>query len=195
MNPFIWVKDGVISAKMCKSIIKKFNADERKIKGETAQGYRPDTKRSMDLHIGGLEEWKEEDSLFFGALVKHLPLYQGHVDKVMDGEASISIFGSPEVKDGGYQIQKTVPGEEYTWHNDSVTINEYTRVLTYIWYLNDVPEGGETEFYDGTLIKPVRGRMVLFPSTWTFMHRGRTPESDKYIATGWMLYKTRSLNE
>lgn len=195
MNPFIWVKDGVISAKMCKSIIKKFNADERKIKGETAQGYRPNTKRSMDLQIGGLTEWKEEDALFFDVLAENHPQYQKYVDDIMDGESRIQIFRSSDVKDSGYQIQKTIPGEEYVWHNDSDVLEDYNRALTYIWYLNDVPEGGETEFYDGTLIKPVRGRMVIFPATWTFMHRGKTPASDKYIVTGWMSYRTTALNQ
>jgi hypothetical protein len=193
MNPFIWIKDGVLPATFCKQAIKKFDADERKRPGHTGLGYRPETKRSIDLQISTLPEWKEEDAKFFTLLSKYIPQYQAYANKVVNGEADVSIFGSSDVKDGGYQIQKTVPGEEYTWHNDSVTISEYTRVLTYIWYLNDVPEGGETEFYDGTLIKPVRGRMIMFPSTWTFMHRGRTPASDKYIATGWMLYKTRGV--
>lgn len=195
MNPFIWVKDGVISAKMCKSIIAKFNADERKSPGLTGAGYQPKAKRSTDLIISGKEEWKEEDALFFDVLAKNHPTYQTHVDKAMNGESSIQIFGTPDVKDSGYQVQKTVPGEEYIWHHDSVTADAYTRVLTYIWYLNDVPEGGETEFYDGTLIQPKRGRMVLFPATWTFMHRGRTPASDKYIVTGWMSHKQRTSGE
>jgi len=193
MNPFIWVKDGVIPAKMCKSIINKFDLDERKTPGVTGSGYKPETKRSTDLIISGKEEWKEEDTLFFNMLAKYHPKYQKHVNSVMNGESGIQIFGSADVKDSGYQVQKTSPGEGYIWHHDSVTINEYTRVLTYIWYLNDVPEGGETEFYDGTLIQPKRGRMVLFPATWTFMHRGRTPASDKYIVTGWMSYKTRGV--
>jgi Rps23 Pro-64 3,4-dihydroxylase Tpa1-like proline 4-hydroxylase len=195
MNPFIWVKDDVISREICESIIKKFNADERKSPGITGSGYQPKAKRSTDLVISGKEEWKEEDALFFDVLAENHPQYQKYVDDIMNGESSIQIFRSVDVKDSGYQIQKTIPGEEYVWHNDSAASVDYNRALTYIWYLNDVPEGGETEFYDGTLIKPVRGRMVIFPATWTFMHRGKTPASDKYIVTGWMSYRTTGLNQ
>lgn len=191
MNPFIWVKDGVISAKNCASIIKKFNADERKKPGVTLGGFKPEDKRSTDLFISDLKGWEQEDLVFFKALAKHHPKYQKYVDQVIDEKYIVPIFNSTDIQDSGYQIQKTTPGEGYVWHHDFTTNGDYTRVLTYIWYLNDVPEGGETEFYDGTLIKPVRGRMIMFPSTWTFMHRGRTPESDKYIVTGWMLYNTR----
>ena len=54
-------------------------------------------------------------------------------------------------------------------------------------YLNDVTDGGETEFYFQKLkIKPVKGKMVLWPTDFTHLHRGITsPTQEKYIATGW----------
>lgn len=192
MSPFIWVKDGVLSAKFCKQVIQKFDADSRSVLGQTSSGYNPDVKRSLDLQISTLDDWKQEDTVFFEMLGKHIPTYQKHLDKIMPG---IPIFGTPDVKDSGYQVQKTVPGEEYVWHQDSCVKDGYARSLTYIWYLNDVLEGGQTEFYDGTLVAPKRGRMVLFPATWTFMHRGRPPESDKYIVTGWLSHKQRTSGE
>jgi hypothetical protein len=54
--------------------------------------------------------------------------------------------------------------------------------------LNDVYEGGETEFVDGTLIKPERGKLIIFPAYWNYHHQGRPPISNtKYIVTGWIL--------
>lgn len=188
MSPFIWVKSGVLSAKFCKQIIQKFDADSRSIPGQTSNGYNPDVKRSLDLQISTLDDWKQEDAVFFEMLGKHIPNYQKHLDKIMP---NIPMFGTSDVQDSGYQIQKTAPGEEYVWHQDSCVKDGYARALTYIWYLNDVSDGGETEFYDGTLVKPKRGQMVIFPATWTFMHRGRTPASDKYIVTGWLSHKQR----
>ena len=54
-------------------------------------------------------------------------------------------------------------------------------------YLNDVIDGGETEwYYQNIKIKPERGLTVIWPSDWTFTHRGNTsPTQTKYIATGW----------
>ena len=54
-------------------------------------------------------------------------------------------------------------------------------------YMNDVDEGGETEFlYQQKKIKPKTGRVVIFPASFTHQHRGNPPMSNKYIITGWL---------
>jgi hypothetical protein len=62
------------------------------------------------------------------------------------------------------------------------------RFLTFILYLNNVEEGGETEFlYQQTRIKPVENRFVLWPTGMTHIHRGNPPlKGEKYILTGWV---------
>ena len=53
-------------------------------------------------------------------------------------------------------------------------------------YINDVEEGGETEWlYQQLKIKPKRNTCVIWPGAFTHLHRGNPPMSDKYIATGW----------
>lgn len=63
------------------------------------------------------------------------------------------------------------------------------RSLLFMFYLNDVDEGGETEFYYQEMaIKPKAGRMVIAPAYFTHTHRGCVPVSgDKYILTSWVL--------
>ncbi len=63
------------------------------------------------------------------------------------------------------------------------------RTLLFMFYLNDVAEGGQTEFfYQQRSIQPRQGRMVIAPAYFTHTHRGRTPVSgDKYILTSWVL--------
>lgn len=63
------------------------------------------------------------------------------------------------------------------------------RSLLFMFYLNDVAEGGHTEFfYQQRRIEPRRGRMVIAPAYFTHTHRGCTPVSgDKYILTSWVL--------
>lgn len=70
-------------------------------------------------------------------------------------------------------------------HNDALH-----RVLLFMFYLNDVPEGGETEFYyQKRKITPQKGRMVIAPGYFTHTHRGLVPVSnDKYILTSWILF-------
>ncbi|MFC3195496.1 2OG-Fe(II) oxygenase [Marinicella sediminis] len=64
------------------------------------------------------------------------------------------------------------------------------RTLLWMFYLNDVEEGGETEFYFQNLkTKPKQGSMVIAPAGFTHTHRGNMPVSnDKYIFTSWLLF-------
>lgn len=65
------------------------------------------------------------------------------------------------------------------------------RVLLFMFYLNDVREGGETEFfYQGRKLKPTRGQLVFAPAGFTHTHKGHIPLSnDKYIFTSWVLFR------
>ncbi|WP_448211297.1 2OG-Fe(II) oxygenase family protein [Colwellia sp. MEBiC06753] len=64
------------------------------------------------------------------------------------------------------------------------------RTLLWLVYLNDVDEGGETEFlYQQARIKPSQGSLVLSPCCFTHTHRGLTPTSDdKYVLASWVMY-------
>ena len=55
-------------------------------------------------------------------------------------------------------------------------------------YLNDIEDGGETEFqYQRRRISPSAGTVVFFPAGLTHVHKGNLVlgEQDKYIVTGW----------
>jgi len=76
---------------------------------------------------------------------------------------------------------------------DHVDVGDYIsarRFLVFFVYLNDVEEGGETEFPDLDLtISPECGTILIFPATWTYLHRGNTPISnDKYILGSYLHY-------
>ena len=89
------------------------------------------------------------------------------------------------------KVQRTVPGQGYhVWHFESSTRDTSNRLLAYILYLNDVEEGGETEFlYQAKRVKPEAGTLVIFPASFTHAHRGNPPLSgSKYIMTGWVEY-------
>ena len=88
-----------------------------------------------------------------------------------------------------YKIQKTMPSEGYhVWHCEIDNHDRARRLGVYILYLNDVEEGGETEFlYLSQRVKPKTGRLLLFPAGYVHTHRGNPPLSgEKYIMTGWM---------
>lgn len=77
----------------------------------------------------------------------------------------------------------------FAWHTERACGKEpyASRHLVFMTYLNDVKDGGETEFYYQELkIKPEKGKTLIWPADWTHTHRGVTSSTqEKYIITGW----------
>jgi hypothetical protein len=89
------------------------------------------------------------------------------------------------------RIQRTnLGGGFHGWHFENTGNETSNRLVTFMMYLNDVEEGGETEFlYLHKRIKPKAGTMLIWPSTYTHTHRGNPPLTNtKYILTGWLTY-------
>jgi len=89
-----------------------------------------------------------------------------------------------------FNIQHYKPSEGYfQWHTERCGGDPPAtlRYLVFMTYLNDVEDGGETEFFHQKLkVKPKKGLTLIWPSDWTHLHRGVTsPTQEKYIATGW----------
>jgi hypothetical protein len=97
---------------------------------------------------------------------------------------------------GAINIQKYAKGigGYYYWHSEiyprDPSAETLHRVLFFIFYLNDVEVGGETEFlYQNKKIKTSLGSMVIAPAGFTHTHKGCIPVScDKYILTSWILF-------
>ena len=88
------------------------------------------------------------------------------------------------------KMQKTRPTEGYhSWHCEYTNqLADSNTQLAMMVYLNDVEEGGETEFlYQSKRIEPRFNRFVCWPAGWTHIHRGNPPLSnEKYVITGWI---------
>jgi hypothetical protein len=92
-------------------------------------------------------------------------------------------------KNYSFKIQKTeIGGGYHIWHCEAGNRDSSRRLLAWTLYLNDIKEGGETEFlYQHKRIKPKTGTLVLWPAAFTHTHRGNPPLSNtKYIVTGWV---------
>ena len=146
-------------------------------------------KKSIDLEIpsDAMESspWFNIKSILIEELQLHLSTYyqtlnDTHYFDLIHKNKSINNF----------LIQKYKKGEGiFKYHNDFFVdfINNKSRIINFIWYLNTVEEGGETEFFQCYKIKPTKGNIVLFPSEWFIPYCGNCPISnDKYIITGWI---------
>lgn len=95
------------------------------------------------------------------------------------------------------QHYRQAEGGYHHWHSEHFPHptdphqHSLHRVLLWLLYLNDVEDGGETEFfYQGAKLKPKKGSLVLAPCGFTHTHRGNVPRSgDKYVLTSWVLYR------
>jgi uncharacterized protein YjiS (DUF1127 family) len=89
------------------------------------------------------------------------------------------------------KIQRTDIGQGYhVWHCENEGLSSKSRLLAFMIYLNDVDEGGETEFlYQHKRIKAEEGKLLIWPAQFTHTHRGNMPISNtKYVLTGWIEY-------
>jgi len=89
-----------------------------------------------------------------------------------------------------FKVQKYNPDECYfALHCESMGA-KLDRVLAWMIYLNDVTEGGETEFpSQDKKFQPRCGDFLIWPAHFTHPHRGIASKTQvKYIVTGWTVY-------
>lgn len=180
-----------LSPRVCEDMIKRYEEDDRKGPGKTISGFTTTVKKSTDLHISVLKEWKDIDTYLLKQLQEGMEKYKQHLEK--KGCAHLRYFYH-NTSDCGYQIQKTDLEQYYNWHDDALM--QDGRFLTYIWYLtshNPSEHGGGTAFHStagdgGKIITPEQGKLLIFPATWTYIHMGLplVRGNPKYICTGWM---------
>lgn len=116
--------------------------------------------------------------------------YFYRVDKLMESPVWLIAAGSIfQPRDFVIKRYKAPDQGYHAWHADSGPgqINS-KRVLAALIYLNDVEEGGETRFcHQNFASKPEAGKLILFPTGFTHIHKGERPISnDKYIINGWI---------
>ena len=187
----IWVKEQSLSKDFCNQVINKFETDPYRKAGEVDQNnprIDKNLKITIDTTITHNIAWREEDEVLYKALGNALYEYEIHLQKTSSGKWNLHPSDGYQVKDTGYMVQKYEPNGFYNWHHDWCMNEGWSRIYTYIWYINTIKEedGGWTEFIDGTRIQPKVGSILLFPATWTYVHRGYTTKVPKYIVTGWI---------
>lgn len=98
---------------------------------------------------------------------------------------------------GQLNVQKYLQasGGYHHWHSEiypqNASCESLHRALLFQFYLNDVAEGGETEFYyQQRKVEARQGRLIIAPAGFTHSHKGHVARSgDKYIATSWILFQ------
>lgn len=182
---FVGVFENAFPKEYCESLITDYETAIEAGYGRTRQDEEAYNKLSKaDLQLYNelhniqipLSRIKEFNEIFWGQCY---PIYETEYPALKEsGRHSIYSF----------KMQKTNLREGYhIWHYESGTRELCHRLLTWMVYLNDVEDGGETEFlYQSMRVKPKQGTLVIWPAAFTHTHRGNPPLSNsKYIVTGW----------
>jgi len=129
---------------------------------------------------------------------KTRPILHDELNKIDDLQLAELIKAMYQLDGINFQHYTQGRGGYPHWHSEhyphptDASQRSLRRVLLWLIYLNDVSEGGETEFfYQQAKIRPAQGSLILAPCTFTHTHCGHTPVSnDKYILASWLMYKT-----
>jgi hypothetical protein len=186
---FIGVYEDAFSKEYCDEVIKFFHSMEEA--GYTVNRQQHDNVKKIQKD--DLAAFSRQDPAL--SLMENKKL-QSHFNDVLWGKCYSAYSDKFWIlKDCGshnsysFKVQKTEPGQGYhVWHCESDARANCNRVLAWTLYLNDVEEGGETEFiFQHLRIKPKAGTFVIWPAAFTHTHRGNPPISNiKYIITGWI---------
>jgi hypothetical protein len=183
---FVYSKKNSLSKELCEQIITIHDNDKNKKEGSTLGGVNKDVKDTTDITINfDSNIYVELHKILITELMNTLPEYINSLPSIQKYNTFFDCDYFVDV----VIIQKYDKNKgKYIYHNDSRIdyTNKKYRVFTFIWYLNDVYEGGETEFINFKII-PEKGKLLIFPASFVFPHCGNMPVSDdKYILTGWV---------
>ena len=194
METFIYEESNNLHPDVCKHIIEKFKRDKRTFDGMMGSGYvDKNIKDTKDLYMSSkFYDWKDVNDHLHSRLSGGLKNYVKHLEECVksDNGEKITINDTTfqDIRDSGYMIHFYKEGGRYDWHHDDS--NLMIRKLTCIWYLNTLDEdsGGCTEFYGGKKIKPEEGKLLIFPATWNYLHRGQEVlKGEKFIINTFIL--------
>ena len=191
IDNFIAVYDNYITEQECDRAIKlfedqnKFNKTINRINFEKASVIKKQDQQYFAMP-NNLDIWYDE----LKAMVFNFDIAWRHYIQINGANDAYGIKGFNYTQ---LKIQKTLPTEGYhVWHLEhGKGFENEPRAFAYTIYLNDVEEGGETEFlHFSKRVKPKKGRIVIWPAAFPYLHRGNPPLSgEKYILTSWMMLR------
>ena len=197
MESFLYTNPLSISTELCKDIINLYEKQiDGKYEGVTQGGLNKDHKNTTDFVITKSDEkWYNIHNFLTTELQRNVIKYMNilNTDKYIDENNPSNTYKVLRFKElvvNTFMMQRYIKEQGiFVYHSDNSIdyVEKKYRVVTFLWYLNTVEEGGETEFWGQYKIKPEVGKLLLFPACWTFPHCGKRPLSDnKYIITGWL---------
>jgi len=170
---------------LCQDLVEFFerNVGQQR-EGVTSGGLVATAKKSTDLQINP----KDLRLATHSAITTYMKeLYVCYQDYLQQWPFLAGFLMEADI--GSFNMQRYQAGEHFSGvHSERCSLGNLHRVLAWMTYLNDVDDGGHTNFkHYGLNIRPERGKTLIWPAEWTHAHSGGVVQSGvKYIVTGWM---------
>ena len=184
-SSFIEIYDNALSKKECHILISQFEKLS-KVEGKTQQGVDPGCKQCVE--IAPFEKISFKNPSRISNIIQ--PVLWNHVGKYADKYYTLRNHIQPWNVFHHFNVQKYETEDDgfKLWHmehgNDPVSAQ---RILAWMFYLNDAKSG--TEFVHYSTVHAKMGRLVIWPSSWSHVHRSELPNKGlKYIITGWVSF-------
>ena len=170
---------------LCEKIVSFFEENkDLQSQGAVGDGVDEKIKKSTDITIYPNNLKEEKFFLFKDYLNSLNKCYQDYRETYPFLKKFIT-----KVDLGYFNIQKYLPGGHFAeLHSERTSLQNLHRLFAWMTYLNDVDDGGTTDFdYFDIKVKPEKGKTLIWPAEWTHAHTGSILKSGKkYIITGWM---------
>ena len=183
VRSYVQTFEGALPAAFCEQLITSFQQTvDRHIVRPPGWRAGLDASSWTELDVSALA-----DEAFMGYFYKQIDDYLAAYNQRLG--LTIPVPASPLISQMRIKRYVAGSGEAFQPHFDAI-YEVANRYLVFLWYLNDVTEGGETEFCDLGISVPARaGKLLMFPPYWMYQHAGRPPLSnDKYILSLYLLF-------
>ena len=170
---------------MCNQIINFF--EENKLlqhKGTVGKGINQTIKKTTDITISPNDLKNDEFKCFNNYMDE---LHKCFIDYQHQWPFMKSMIKNIDIRT--FNVQKYLKGDHFSAvHTERTNLQFSDRVFAWMTYLNNVEDGGATNFsHYGISVKPEIGKTLIWPAEWTHAHNGGIVNSGKkYIITGWM---------
>lgn len=187
IEDFIGTFDGFVSPEICKKLIDLFEKEQqyqKNVFSRQMNGWPKTKKNDLSFFLT-----RDHDGLHGELLNLALIQFREALDLYLKETDFLSFASIKNLHFVNNKIQKTYPsGGYHVWHVEKDYNKPCGRALVYTIYLNDILEGGETEFlFQKLRVPPKQGRVCIFPAHFPYVHRGNPPlKETKYILTSWL---------
>lgn len=186
LKDYIRVYDNALDSNICKNIVKRFK-DSPSLHERWEHDGKP---QFTSFNITNYIEANEQDDFWVkihSQLVDNIRQYS----YIYMEDTNCKDSWPPEnaLEQIRLKLYRKGTDDRFDTHVDVGNHDSARRFLVMFWYLNTVDDGGETLFDNiSYAVKPVEGRLLMFPPLWMYPHSGKMAVSDDKLILGTYLH-------